>query len=97
MKSAMKSETAFSSAADQFPPDYVQFSGCHCTADLLLSDVNPMMSSRNCTLQQSSVNCQDQFVCMRVSLQHASLAAPLLPGRGFICMSEAVHQSLAEC
>ena len=27
-----------------------------------LSGMNPMISSRNCTLQQSSVNCRDQCV-----------------------------------
>ena len=36
-----------------------------------LSGVNPMTSSRNCTLQQSSVHAQ--FV-----LQHAHVAEPLL-------------------
>ena len=30
------------------------------SVDVVLSGMNPMTSSRNCTLQQSSVNCRDQ-------------------------------------
>ena len=39
---------------------------------LFLSDMNPMTNSRNRTLQQSSVNCRDQCVRMKVSLQNMS-------------------------
>jgi len=39
---------------------------------IFLSGMNPMISSRNCTLQQSSVNCRDQCVRMKVSLQNVS-------------------------
>ena len=31
-----------------------------------LTGMNPMISSRNCTLQQSSVDCRDQCVRMKV-------------------------------
>ncbi len=42
---------------------------CHIR---FLSGMDPMISSQNCTLQQSSVNCRNQCVCMKVSLQNVS-------------------------
>ena len=45
-----------------------------------LSGMNPMTNSRNCTCQQSSVNCRDQCVCTKVSVQN------VLAGSQGFCM-----------
>ena len=57
----------WSSISTQYQLDHVGYvtSGHHrCPRIMLgfLSGMNPMISSRNCTIQQSSVNCRDQCV-----------------------------------
>jgi len=47
---------------------------------VLLSGMNPMTNSRNCTCQQSSVNRRDQCVCTKVSVQN------MLAGSQGFCM-----------
>jgi len=59
-----------------------------------LSGLNPMTNSRNCTCQQSSVNCRDQCVRMKGSMQNMSAG---MYGFHMHVGSIVLQQGLAEC
>lgn len=42
----------------------------HTGIGFVFGDMNPMISSQNCNLQQSLVNCRNQCVCTKISLQN---------------------------
>jgi len=54
-----------------------------CPCCCCLTGVSLITKTRKCILQQSSVNCQDQCVRMRVSMQNASSPWLLFEGGGF--------------
>ena len=52
-------------------------------ADFCLREIDPMTNSRNCTCQQSSVNCRDRCACAKVTVQICWQA-----DRGLVCILE---------
>ena len=57
---------------------------CHCGC-VFLAGMNPMTNSRNCTCQQSSVNCRDQCVCTKVSATVGVFTFTMLCWTKLIC------------
>ncbi len=50
---------------------FIHFLQIHAASGFL-SGMDPLISSRHCSLQQSSVDCRDQYVRRKMSLQNVS-------------------------